>query len=51
MLYSRVLSHHGQSPYAHIHLLSERGSSFAGGREATSTGGTGLSCVGLQATS
>ena len=31
MLYSRVLSHLGQSPCAQIHLLCERGSSFAGG--------------------
>ena len=32
MLYSRVLSHLGQSLCAQIHLLREQGSSFAGGR-------------------
>ena len=31
MLYSRVLSHLGQSPCAQFHLLREQGSSFAGG--------------------
>ena len=31
MLYSRVLSHLGQSPCAQFHLLREQGSSFTGG--------------------
>ena len=51
MLYIRVLGHLGPNPCAQIHLPSERGSSVAGGCEATSTGGTGLTGVGLQVTS
>ena len=50
-LYSRVLSYLGQNPCAQIHLLSERGSSFPRGPQATSTNNTGLSSVGLHVTS